>query len=507
MAGHKFKKIELVAKLEAAKGKTLGQLDVNNVFAKTVGKPKITGIAGDVIEQSVLGYPPDSEKKPDLIVNGVPTEEKTTGMLKNGDGSFKAKEPCSITAVSPKDLVNEKFKDSSFWHKAENILFVFYHYNKRPPVPSWEYKDFTVEGYNFFKFNDTDEEALQKDWQTVHDYVVELRTEYPDDKEFMKQIPHISSVLRTKLFMMDLVPRKAPRFRLKQSIVQSIVHDSFSAPLEQLQETYKSYDDVDLKCKEITAQYKGWTIEQIFNHFHLTARIKGKSIGEHIILKMFEGTASKLNKIELFSKYGIIGKSVTLTRYGKRSEDMKLFQIDFREIYDDSLSEEDIGSLSPEEIENLSPEEIENLLFEKSEYFTYFSERQMLVIVFEEPSLLAPLKDNKFVGFKRISFSEEFIMGEVKNTWKQIRDIVLNNKLEDVPTSDKDGTPKINKKSQEPSSAPNFPKSKNNIVFVRGSGKDSSKKTQVVNGISMYAQYVWIKGTYIAKQLTDVEFI
>lgn len=36
--------------------KTLGQVDVNNVFARTITHPKITGIAGDVVEQSILGY-------------------------------------------------------------------------------------------------------------------------------------------------------------------------------------------------------------------------------------------------------------------------------------------------------------------------------------------------------------------------------------------------------------------------------------------------------------------
>ena len=40
--------------LEGCLNKTLGEIDKNNVFNRTKENPKITGIAGDVIEQSVL---------------------------------------------------------------------------------------------------------------------------------------------------------------------------------------------------------------------------------------------------------------------------------------------------------------------------------------------------------------------------------------------------------------------------------------------------------------------
>lgn len=77
---HFFKRAELETILFAVKDKTLGEVDKNHVFDKTKTNPKITGIAGDVIEQSVLGYPADQAQRPDLDVDGVPTELKTTGM-------------------------------------------------------------------------------------------------------------------------------------------------------------------------------------------------------------------------------------------------------------------------------------------------------------------------------------------------------------------------------------------------------------------------------------------
>ena len=51
-------------------------------------------------------------------------------------------------------------------------------------------------------------------------------------------------------------------------------------------------------------------------------------------------------------------------------------------------------------------------------------------------------------------------------------------------------TPKTNRYV----SAPNFPKSGEHIVFVRGSGVDKSKLPLRINGIDMLTQYVWIRG-------------
>ena len=61
-------------------GKTLGEADKKNVFERAKNKPKITGIAGDVVEQSILGYKANSDNRPDILVDGEPVEVKTTGI-------------------------------------------------------------------------------------------------------------------------------------------------------------------------------------------------------------------------------------------------------------------------------------------------------------------------------------------------------------------------------------------------------------------------------------------
>lgn len=114
---HFFHKSELISILNSVVGKTLGEVDVKHVFDKTKTNPKVTGIAGDVVEQSVLGYPPDQKQRPDLDIDGVLTELKTTGMRRKKVSNrwvFEAKEPASITAVSIPTIAKENFADSNF---------------------------------------------------------------------------------------------------------------------------------------------------------------------------------------------------------------------------------------------------------------------------------------------------------------------------------------------------------------------------------------------------------
>jgi len=166
--GHVFSREELHTILNNVVGKTLGEVDSKEVIARTVKHPKITGIAGDVIEQSVLGYPADSYQSPDLNVDGEYVELKTTGLRKSKKKTaqhYEAKEPMSITAVSPERIVHEDFESSHFWSKLEKMLLVYYLYDSEVTVPASGYYDFPILGYDFHEFDDLEKETLKNDWR------------------------------------------------------------------------------------------------------------------------------------------------------------------------------------------------------------------------------------------------------------------------------------------------------------------------------------------------------
>ncbi|MDF9527324.1 MutH/Sau3AI family endonuclease [Bacillus cereus] len=494
MALHKFTRKELNIILSNAVGKTLGECDVNNVFAKTINSPKITGIAGDVVEQSILGYPPDTDKQPDLIVDGIETELKTTGIRRPKKNSrtnktsniiYEAKEPMSITAVSPELITDEEFETSSFWHKLEHLLLVYYHYDSPETVPAAEYAKFFIEGYHFHDFSDEDKEILKNDWLIVRDFIQHLKDTYEDPTA---EYPRISSELRKSLMLIDTAPKwpNRPRFRLKRSTVSTLVQNHFGAKLEKLDNTYLTFKELDGKLHNLTQKYKNKTVRELMKEFDILPTKSGsvtKSISEQIIVKMFGGTVKKLSKIELFSKIGIVPKSIVQTTEGLRTEDMKFCQIDFEEWTDKKVQ------------------------FDKSFVYNYFHEKQFLFIVFEEPALKAPLLDNKFLGFKRLSIDDAIIENAIKPVWEQIRYLINNNKLKETIDLDKNNKPIINKRSNTIKKSINFPKSTDNTFFIRGTGGDASKKPIVINGINMYYQQLWLRGDVVVSMLKNIDFI
>lgn len=492
MAGFNYSRQELESKLTSIVGETLGDIDVNHAFDKTINNPKVTGIAGDVIEKSVLGYPSNSDQEPDITVDGVPTEVKTTGLrytkkaIKKGKPKktdFEAKEPMSITAVSPEKIVNETFDNSNFWHKLEHMLLVYYHYNSPTPVKSWDYKDFTIEGFDFHEFSTEDREILKNDWLLVQRFIKDAQENYPDPTI---RYPYLGSELRKNLMFIDTAPKwpKRPRFRLKRSTVTAMVQDHFSkVKYDELPENYSSFADIDRKLAQITREYKGKTIAEICEQLDIPEEnMKNKAISGVIVSKMFGGRSGKINKIKVFKDASLILKTLTQTTKGTRTEDTKLFNIDFQEL--DHNSE-----------------------FEDSQFFNYFSEHQFLVIVFEEPDNSKRLADNVFQGFKRLSFSDEWINTYVKRAWDHTRNLIVNKELEEKPVfSKKTGKPITNKNGVQRTKL-NFIKSSDNPVFVRGSGVDSSIKPLKIQGISMYHQYLWVSGKQINTMLNKEEFI
>lgn len=422
MKGHFFHRKDLQDILDNVLNKTLGEIDENHVFDKAQTNPKITGIAGDVIEQSVLGYPADNLQRPDLNVDGVETELKTTGirLSKKDEKKYEAKEPMSITAVSPNQIVLEQFSTSRFWHKLKHMLLVYYHYSSTKTVKASEYADFYIRGYEFHEFNAADEAILKNDWELIRDFIIEIQHNFDVPES---QYSRISSELRDKLAYIDTAPKwpNPPRFRLKRQVVTDIVQKHFGN--------------------------------------------------------------KKLNQIELFQRLGIVGKSITMTMEGNRTEDTKLFVIDFDEWTD------------------------KNILFEESAAYDFFANHQLLCMIFEEPSQAAPLCDNKFLGFKRLIFRDEFIQGEVRKIWEEVRSLIWEGKLTETVSLNKEGEPIVNKKTRTFRTEINFPKSRNNLVFVRGGGVDASVKTEEVNGIKMYKQYVWIKGSYIVGELKKLPLL
>jgi len=485
MGDRKFSRVELIDILDNAMGKTLGEVDVNHVFDRTLINPKITGIAGDVVEQSVLGFDPDNLAEPDLDVDGELIELKTTGIRKprNDDTVYEAKEPMSITAVSPNTIVTETFYESKFWHKIRKMLLVYYEYASYETVEAREYMNFFLRGYDLYEFGPYDKRVLKSDWEKVRDFLIMLRSN-PQFEEI--EYARLSHDLRDRLMYIDTAPKwpNPPRFRLKRSLVTAIVQQHFRrhpVVIENVDDV-AGIDELESKCRTLETQYAGKSLKDLASLFGVEIKYDKngnviKAITEAVVVRMFGASALKINSLDVFEKAGIIGKTIIYSNKGGRTEDMKLFTIYF----DDWLRKDSE--------------------FEDSQIYDYFANHQFLCIQFKETTP-GDILNSTFVGFKRLSFSEAFINEKAKWLWDKVRTTIFNGELKESIVYKKDGSPKINPKTNTISTSINFPKSSDEMsLFIRGTGSDATNKPFSLCGIAMYNQQVWIKGLDIVKLL------
>ena len=435
----------LEERLKECKGlKTLENID-KNAGTKLFEQDSWTrdkGIAGKVVELSVLNLPGyDPSHNPDITVGNVNYEVKTTGIKKDRQGEDCAKEPVSITAVSPEDIINQEYRGSTFFKKIEHLLFFYYRYDYSKRISNGtdnskstaaDYRKFELLDYQFHEhdeFSEIDRKRLQDDWTAVRDFAKRIRENYSEKELSEKPYKEISDELRAlNLTLLDTAPRwtNNPRFRFKRTFVSAIYSErgkNAQKAFDTLENPPECIQDIIDKCTELVKNYSGKTLRQLNDcselNLHLTEN--SKSVAEAVIVKMFGGKSCHMSKIELFCKAGIIGKSIVLTRGGKRTEDVKFFDIDFDEITNGPQIDYRSDKANSADIVDE---------FEESQFYEYFWNHKILFAVFEEPNQNASLLENKFIGFALLTFDEDFLK-EVKTTWEMIRDLVRNNKLEE----------------------------------------------------------------------------
>lgn len=496
--------------LEGVKGKTLGEVDKSHQFSRTVSNPKITGIAGDVIEQSVFGYKRDSNQECDIEIDNILTELKTTGVripkgdLKKVKGKtgaeynvyLSAKEGISITGVTFEPTIQTDFDTSHFWEKSQRLLIVFYEYKSYEVVPASEYASFPIVDYCYNTFSEEEKAKLQNDWEIVRDYLKNIYDQYTDQKDRNEQLVGFTHVLRPNLMLIELVPGfklkesgnyQKPRYRLKKTFVDYIVRGHFDNSRANneivLKKSFSSFSQLDARCHELTSLYRGKTLPELKELFGIETDIATKDFTSICVIRMFDAEGTRLNQISDFIKAGIIAKTITVTPAGGRTEDMKLKSIDFDEWADRDAD------------------------FEDSDVYSYFCEHNFLCPIFREYDS-SDQRYTVFEGFKRFAFDDDFIDNEVRRTWDDSRRLIHNNELKWEYAYDKSGNKRMNS-SGAYIGAPNFPKSSSYIVFFRGGANISTvnTRTECVNGIRMLPQFFWLKGAYIADKLQAIPYL
>lgn len=86
---HSFTEQDIHNRFNAIVGHTVADVDKAGVLAASSAS-RNKGRIGAVIEQSVLGYPADSDRRPDIVIDGQPWEVKATGLVEGTRGGWRA---------------------------------------------------------------------------------------------------------------------------------------------------------------------------------------------------------------------------------------------------------------------------------------------------------------------------------------------------------------------------------------------------------------------------------
>lgn len=431
---HSFTEQDIRKRFGAIVGHTVTEVDTAGVLTASAAS-RNKGRIGAVIEQSVLGYPADSDRRPDIVIDGQPWEVKATGLKESARGGWCAKEPMSITAVAPEGIVTESFSTSAFWHKAERLLVVYYLYVRPGRGVAVEYAGFEFKGYDLHTWREVDRCRLEADWTVVRDFV---RIALAGDVD--AEMPNLSTLINPQLLYLDTSPKwpNRPRFRLKASLVTQMARERLDDGIHMIpdQNGLSSMGKLKAHLHGISDTCAGRTLEDLATPFNLPIKTKSgrenKSLAEQVVVRLFTGHAGKISQVPLFAKAGLVFKTMTLTPTGGRTEDMKLNpSIDFDELCDPSVEFEDSAFAAP------------------------FIDFTMVVAVLEERYRDCPLCQCIFMGFKTLWLGT--YLDAARALWDGMRDLIFSDGLVDAPVLKKDGTPRVTPKTGIAMTAPNWP--------------------------------------------------
>ncbi|MFC6206299.1 MutH/Sau3AI family endonuclease [Levilactobacillus tongjiangensis] len=484
MDNHIFTSFEIKRILDACKGKKLSEIDKNGVLERAKDKTRINGIAGDIIEESVLGYAANSDQNPDLQVDGEPVELKTTGLKHTKvKPHYAAKERLTITAVSPKNIIDEKFENSHFWGKAKSLLFVYYFYDASKPVAAIDYGNFIFQGYKFFKFSNNDKVQLQSEWE----YIKQVYSQHQDDYK----TEQVRSKLRGLNYLEVVAKKTNPRIALSQKYFNVIVHQFFGEKFEPILkgDSAKTFEEVVL---DMFRPFIGRTRRNIAEELHVEIPKKNAKSTNPTLARKMLNLGADIENSEEFQKANIIVKTMTVKdrqakKYAQTKEGFKVqHYFDFEELMDEC--------------------------WKKSRLRGYLFDTKFLLVIFQQVG-----ENQVFRGAKFWQVPLTDLDGPIQSTWDQTR-IALRDGVELTykKTNDKKGFQVSN----------NLPEmSDGTVLHVRPDAQVSSyvdnahsdrlptpahwinKPENMMDQLSdeyMTKQAFWLNPTYMYQQVRDL---
>jgi len=295
------------------------------------------GSLGNAIEYYYFHMDPNSRSAPDFEEVGI--ELKVTPRKLTKKGERVAKERLVISMINYMDVVNEEFETSSLMHKADDMLLIFYLYDKdKDPL------DYDIEIVARWGIPDEDLPIIKKDWETVVNKVrAGLAHELSgSDTLYLEACTKSSnsSVRREQPF--SDIPAKPRAWAFKASYMTNVAagldEGMQSIERKQGEEEASLFDLV----RERFAPYFGQTEQELAETFGYAR--EGKRPPKNLcalITKKILGVTEDA-KIAEFEKAGIQTKTLRLQKNGRPKEAVSFPYFDYCELVETPFEESDL---------------------------------------------------------------------------------------------------------------------------------------------------------------------
>ncbi len=166
MSQQKYDKTSVESIFNFAKLLTGKTLDEAVTLPHSVANSKNKGDLGRLVEAHFFELPPTNSGI-DFPEAGL--ELKTTGLVQNKDGEYRAKERLVLTMVNYVDIVQESWTKSVLYLKCKLMLILFYKYEKGSASIDQRF----VLDPKLYKISENDEAVIRRDWEVLREKVKE----------------------------------------------------------------------------------------------------------------------------------------------------------------------------------------------------------------------------------------------------------------------------------------------------------------------------------------------
>jgi DNA mismatch repair protein MutH len=310
-------------------GKNLAE--VTDIPSEVVNK-RNRGDLGSLVEQYYFKHFPPNTHDPDFAEAGL--ELKTTGLVKNSRGKFRAKERLVLTMINYHSIVKEEWDNSNAYRKCRLMLIIFYLYSRDTPVHR---RRFVLKPL-LYRIPPEDKVVIRRDWELIQKKVKEGKAhELSEGDTFYlgacrKGSGGSEESLQSQPF--SKVKAKSRAFSFKQSYLNSLIEGHLEQATLLRGNSFETVEDATVSKLR---PYFNLSIEEICKQisFNPSAN-KYKSLKADLIKRILGAVSHDSTRVipevpELV-KADIEIKTVTLSTLGIPREHMSFPGFKFLEI-------------------------------------------------------------------------------------------------------------------------------------------------------------------------------